>query len=297
MIFRKKIAVNNQPTINVTKGTGEQVAFDVEKLRSALKRSGAKPAEVDAIIPQVNRMLYEGISTKKIYRLAYSLLRKKSQHAAGRYRLKKAIMELGPTGYPFEKFVGRLFESAGYQASVGQTLPGKCVQHEVDVVAVKPGEKVMVECKFHSDNSRKSDVKVALYIHSRFLDLKDVWASETQASKTSFRGMVVCNTRFTDDAMQFAKCAGLGLISWDYPPGNSLKDWIDRSGYHPITSLHSLRKRDKQQLLEEGIVLCRELPAHSDFLRKMGLDERQVSRILKEARLLVNSQEALSSAL
>jgi len=285
--------VNNLPNINVTKGTGEQAAFDVDKLSSALKRSGANPNEIADIIRQVELMLYDGISTKKIYRIAYSILRKKSQHAAGRYRLKKAIMELGPTGYPFEKFVGRLFESDGYLVKIGQVVQGKCVQHEVDVVAVKPGEQVMVECKFHGDSSRKSDVRVALYIQSRFVDLKTAWELSGEEKNTNYRGMVVCNTRFSDDAMQFAKCAGLSLISWDYPSGNSLKDWIDRSGYHPITSLHSLKKREKQQLLEEGIVLCRDLKTRQDFMRELGFTERQLSAVLKEARLLIASQEDL----
>jgi len=277
----------NNSIINVTKGTGEQVAFDAEKLRSALKRSGAQPNEVNQIIQQVESRLYEGISTKKIYQIAYSILRKKSHHAAGRYRLKKAIMELGPTGYPFEKFVGRLFESEGFKAEVGQLVHGKCIQHEVDVVATKPGKQVMVECKFHRDSSRRSDVKVALYIHSRFLDLKAAWEKSEQFNTgTQYRGMVVCNTRFSEDAMQFSKCAGLDLVSWDYPSGNSLKDWVDRSGYHPITALQSLKKREKQELLEEGIVLCRDLKSHPDFLRKMGFNERQLSIVLKEAHLL-----------
>lgn len=284
----------NHSNINVTKGTGEQVAFDAEKLSSALKRSGANANEISQIIGQVESRLYEGISTKKIYQIAYSILRKKSHHAAGRYRLKKAIMELGPTGYPFEKFVGRLFESDGYQVRVGQTVPGKCIQHEVDVVATKLGKQVMVECKFHSDSSRRSDVKVALYIHSRILDLKAAWEhSEQFNANTDYRGMVVCNTRFSEDAMQFAKCAGLDLVSWDYPAGNSLKDRIDRSGYHPVTSLQSLKKRDKQELLEEGIVLCRDLKKNADYLRKMGFSERQLSNILKEANLLIASQQLM----
>lgn len=276
------------PTINVTKGTGEKAAFEIEKLSSALKRSGANPMQIGQITREVEAMLYEGITTKRIYQIAYSLLRKKSQHVAGRYRLKKAILELGPTGYPFEKFVGRLFESDGYKVEIGQVVQGKCIQHEVDVVAKKAGKQVMVECKFHSDSSRKSDVRVALYIQSRFMDLKARWESNNSVNNTEYKGMIVCNTRFSDDAMRFSECAGLELISWDYPAGNSLKDWIDRSGYHPITSLHSLKKRDKQQLLEEGIVLCRDLETHQDFLQKIGFPQRQIAKILTEARQLIN---------
>ena len=51
----------------------------------------------------------------------------------------------------------------------------------------------------------------------------------------------------------------VNLVSWDYPSGNALKDWVDRSGMHPITCMQSLRKKDKQVLLKAGIVMCRDL--------------------------------------
>ena len=47
--------------------------------------------------------LYPGITTKEIYRRAFSMLRKASAHLAAEYKLKKAFQELGPSGYPFEK--------------------------------------------------------------------------------------------------------------------------------------------------------------------------------------------------
>jgi len=272
----------NEINIRVKKRDGAYAPFDIVKLRNALQRSGATIDESTRIIEKIEPLLFDGISTKRIYQIAYGLLRKYSHQVAGRYRLKKAILELGPTGYPFEKFIGKLFEADGYEAEVGIFIKGLCVQHEVDVVAEKGNKKFMVECKFHSDTRKKSDVKVALYIHSRFLDVSARWKQEENNSEMIYKGMVVTNTRFSEDAMQYGKCAGMKVVSWDYPRGNSLKDWIDRSGYHPITSLASLRKKEKQFLLENGIVLCRQLKESFRLLDELRLSNTRMKRIKRE---------------
>lgn len=209
--------------ILILKSDGSRVPFSRGKLINALQNSGADHNQANQIVNQVEQRIYDGISSKKIYQFAYSLLKKKSHHTAGRYRLKKAILELGPSGYPFETFVGRLFESFGYHVKVGKQIKGKCVQHEVDVVATKPGEQVIVECKFHCDYRGKTNVQVPLYINSRFEDIKAKWAEDGQYKDLNVRGYVVTNSRFTQDAIQYAECAGLGLISWDYPKEGSLK--------------------------------------------------------------------------
>ncbi|MBN2616108.1 MAG: restriction endonuclease [Bacteroidales bacterium] len=276
-------------TIYVKKRNGDRVLFDEEKLIRALKSSGAKPLEIESALRQVHKMLYDGISTHKIYQEAYRSLKKKSHHSAGRYRLKKAMMELGPTGYPFEKFVGKLFEGKGYRTQVGVVVQGACVQHEVDVIARNETEQIMVECKYHSDVSLKSDVKVALYIHSRFQDVSKAWGELRENEGLQFKGMVVTNTRFSDDAMQYAECVGMPLMSWDYPRGNSLKDWIDKLGYHPVTSLSRLNKMEKQHLLDKGIVLCRDLPGHKEVLQSLGFNKQKTDRVLTEVKALTGN--------
>ncbi len=275
----------NDP-IYVTKGNGDRVPFEEDKLRRALKNSGAGTLEIEKALAAVRRSLYQGIGTHKIYQTAYRILKKSSRHSAGRYRLKKAIMELGPSGYPFEKFVGRLMESRGYRATVNVIAQGKCVQHEVDVVARNDSEQIMIECKFHSDSKRNCDVKVALYIHSRFQDVSAAWAKAEPDADIRYTGMVATNTRFSEDAIRFSKCAGLKLVSWDYPNGNSLKDWIDRSGYHPITSLSYLKKAEKQRLLEKSVVLCRDVKDNEPLLRELGIPDSRISKLLSEASQL-----------
>ena len=273
-------------TIRVVKRNGEKATFDLEKIKQAMRFSDAGEVVSDKIAKEVEARIYDGIPTKKIYQLAFDLLKKESYRNASRYSLKKAIMEMGPTGYPFEVFVGKIFETMGYEVETGVIVQGKCIQHEVDVVGRKPGEMIMVECKFHSDSNSKSGVQVPLYIQSRFLDVKAAW--ENQYGKDiRYRGGVVCNTRFSDDALQYANCAGLVLISWDYPAETGLKYLIDKTGLQPVTSLISLTKRDKQYLLEREIVLCSQLEENKEILKKMGMTDFQIRKILNEASNLI----------
>ena len=278
---------NNSP-IYVHKNTGEKDIFDENKLVSALMRAGASPEESQVVLNKVTSQLYNGISTGKIYKIAYKVLREISHKSAGRYRLKKAVLDLGPSGYPFEKFIGRLFEKMGYTVEVGKTINGKCITHEIDVIARNNTEQIMVECKFHSLKGQKSDVKVPLYIHSRFMDVKAVWEKDPKLEGLKLSGMVATNTRFSEDAKNFANCSGLRILSWDYPYQNSLREWIDKSGFYPITALHSLKKKEKDELLQKDVILCRELKQHKNTMRAIGINEKRIKKIIEEAEKLIS---------
>ncbi len=272
---------DNNQHISVTKRNGEKVPFDIQKLIDSLDRSGASEADIEQVVREVARNMVDGMSTRKVYQLAYSILRKKSKNAAGKYKLKKAIFELGPTGYPFERFVGELLKNQGYKVEVGQIVQGFCVQHEVDVIAEKDSRRHIIECKFHSDLSTKSDVKVSLYFHSRFLDIKKQWEKQANNHSMFHEGWLVTNTRFTEDALQYGECAGLRMISWDYPEKGSLRERIDMSGLHPITALQTLTRREKEMLLEKDLVLCRDLNTQS--LENAGIKSSRHGKIMQEA--------------
>lgn len=146
----------------VVKASGEREPFSETKLRRSLERVRAAPEVVDDIISRIQSELRDGMSTREIYRLAFALLKKHRRPLAARYSLKQAVMELGPSGHPFEKLVSEILRYQGYSAEVARTVQGVCVAHEVDVVAEKDDRHIMVECKFHNQPGLKSDVKVAL---------------------------------------------------------------------------------------------------------------------------------------
>ncbi len=268
--------------IEIIKYSGEKVKFSLDKLRSSLKRTGADDKIVKQILDKVSDELYQGISTKEIYNRAFSLLKKNKRHLASKYKLKKAIYELGPTGFPFERFVSAVLNYSGYKTEVGTILQGKCVSHETDVIAYKNSEATLIECKFHSQQGPKCNVKIPLYINSRYQDVKANWHKTSKKENALTPGWVVTNTRFTKDAIQYGKCCGLYLLSWDYPKNDGLKDRIDRLGLYPITVSTLLTKREKQFLLSRSIVLCRELINDKFFLDHLGVSEVRKEKILNE---------------
>ena len=203
-----------------------KATFSQGKLKQSLLRSGASNERADEIVEQIMETLVEGISTRKIYKTAFRMLKNYSRPTAARYKLKQAIMELGPSGFPFEQFIGELLKHKGYQTQVGVIVQGHCVKHEIDVIAEKDEHHYMVECKFHNRQGYVSDVKIPLYIQSRFLDVEKQWKQLDGHAEKFHQGWVVTNTRFSDDAAQYGMCMNLNLVGWDYPRGNSLRSGL-----------------------------------------------------------------------
>lgn len=274
--------------IDIIKSSGEKATFSMEKLRNSLKHSGADHNSVEEIVEKVRDELYDGISTTEIYNRAFALLKKRKPVFASKYKLKKAIYELGPTGFPFERFVGAVLEYSGYTTEIDVIMNGICVTHEIDVVAEKKGETTIVECKFHSEEGRNCNVKVPLYIHSRYNDIKAHWDNRKREPKKLGNGWVVTNTRFTEHAIKYGKCSGLYLLSWDYPPNEGLKDRIDRLRLYPITVSTLLTNREKQFLLSRDAVLCRQLWKDKFFLDHLGVSKTRQAKILQEIDQLCN---------
>ncbi|RJQ34103.1 ATPase [Candidatus Parcubacteria bacterium] len=272
--------------IHITKASGEQELFSEAKLRRSLQRVHASPDTIDTVVVQVEAELRQGMSTADIYRKAFSLLRKKSRPTAARYSLKNALMELGPTGRPFEHFVGELLKSEGFNVEVARIVPGVCVKHEVDVVGTKGDRHIMVECKFHNRPGLRSDVKISLYVQARFEDIERRWKKEPQHVKKFHEVWLVTNTKLTSDATDYAKCVGMTAIGWSYPQGNSLENRIERAGLHPVTCLTTLTRFQKNALMQKGVYLCKELLVRTDVLSSVGIKEDATEKILNETRQL-----------
>ena len=160
-------------SIKIQKADGSREYFKVEKLRRSLRRAGAQPDEINQIVAQITLTLRDGIKTQEIYRYAFELLRDSDSPIAARYSLRRALFNLGPTGFPFEKFLARLFASDGYNTRTGINLQGKCAQHEIDVAAYKEDHSFIAEAKFHARPGIKSDLQVAMYSYARLMDLKE----------------------------------------------------------------------------------------------------------------------------
>jgi len=286
----EKASLEKEMEIDIIKSSGERVKFSLSKLRSSLKHSGADPNLIEQIINKVREELYEGITTKEIYNRAFAILKKNRSTFASKYKLKKAIYELGPTGFPFERFIAAILQYSGYDTRTNETMNGICVTHEIDVVAEKDGKVSIIECKFHSQEGRHCNVKIPLYIHSRYRDVKAHWETKKKEAKKLDIGWVATNTRFTKDAIQYGSCAGLYLLSWDHPLNNGIKDRIGRLGLYPITVSTLLTNREKQFLLSRDVVLCRQLFKNKFFLDHLNISEIRKGKIANEIEELCQPQ-------
>ena len=276
--------MNNKTLIR--KASGEVEFFSQDKLENSLRKAGADNDTIQYIVNDIKQWLHEGVSTHEIYARAFGLLRKERGASAARYKLKKALMELGPTGFPFEHFVGELMKQQGYEVKTGQLIQGICIQHEVDVVATNDEVQCLMECKFHNRPEKISNVQVSLYIRSRMNDIIERRKNDPEFTGLRFEGWVVTNTRFSEDALTYGNCSGLKMLSWDFPQNNSLKDLIERYHIFPVTTLAHLNLKQKQVLIEKGIVLCRQLLANKEALNQLGLSHSLKRKTVEELESL-----------
>lgn len=281
------MAEQHNDSVWIIKSTGEREQFSLAKLRRSLVRSGTDEETIQTVIDHIVPELKNGMKTSEIYKHAYAILQKKKYPAAIRYSLRKAVMELGPSGFPFEKYVAEVLRRKGYTARTGIILPGYCVSHEVDVLMEKDDRHIFAECKFHNQQGIKTDVKVALYVHARFMDLErahdEAHKKHEAEAKRIHEGWLITNTKLTTDAVQYANCAGLTVIGWDYPEKGNLQDLILETGVHPLTFLSSLTPAEKNNLLAQGVVMCAELKNDQAPLRALGLSEEKVQNVVSEA--------------
>jgi hypothetical protein len=270
------------PLIEKADGTVEP--FDPGKLEHSLERSGASPALAARVAAEVTAGVAPGSRSKDIYRRAFTMLRAAHRPAAMRYGLRRALLEMGPSGHPFEDFIAELFRAEGWNVEWRKIIEGKCVPHEVDLYATRGAETVGGELKYHNDAAYKTDVKTALYVKARF---DDIWncdpARQTCPLST---GMLVTNTKFTSQAIAYAECSGLALLGWSYPAQGNLFDRIVAANVYPVSAFTTLKAAEKRLLLEQGIVTSRLLIAHREALRAIHLPPERVGEVLAEARMV-----------
>ena len=147
------------PTI--IKADGSKETFNPMRLVSSLQRSGAGEHTAKHITETIANTVAQGSSSKDIYARAFALLRKEGRPIAARYALRRALLELGPTGHPFEDFISHLYRAEGWQVETRKIMRGKCVMHEIDFYAShkEQGAHIAAELKYHNDSSYKTDLK------------------------------------------------------------------------------------------------------------------------------------------
>jgi hypothetical protein len=257
----------------ITKSDGSKEPFDARKLRDSLVSARASLEVADEIVATITATIKPNDTTSRIYQAAHKMLAKRERHVASRYGMRRSLLDLGPTGFPFEQFVGELYRAEGYQVAVGEMMYGACVSHEVDVIAWNDVDLITLEAKFHNDLGYKTDTKVVLYVKARVEDLQSHPHKIGGRDRMVTRGAIATNTKFTDTAETYAACVGMELLSWETPRGDNLYDRMSRHGVFPIAALTSLKTHEKRAIADQGIVDTKSLAADTKILRGVLRDD------------------------
>ncbi len=285
----------------VIKANEKEEDFDKSKLNASLLKAGAGSELSASVTEEVDSQFKNCMNTDDVYNLALDHIKKSNPAVGLKYTLKRAVMSLGPAGFIFEKYAAKVLEQNGYRTEMPQMLSGFCVDHEVDIIANKEDEHLMVECKYHNISGNQSDIKTALYINSRFLDLKKGWDNrnidkdinnrnsgkdidnsnqgkyienrnidkdiENDDNKPDnvyfFTGAwLFTNTKCTSEAIKYANCSGMKVTAWGYPETESLQFYIESKKLYPVTILSTLSKNHKNRLFEHDVLTVKELIAY-----------------------------------
>ena len=279
----------------LVKAGGEKELYEPQKLRNSLTKAGASGHSADKVLTDVANFITEHVkdgknsevSISELYRVAFECLKQYAGDAALRYSLKRSLFELGPTGFPFEKYVAEIFKTQGFKTLTGQMVMGNCVPHEVDLVAWNDNKLIMGEVKYHNDPASKTDLKVALYVSARYEDIKqNIFDYSGMPQKVS-EWYLITNTKFTDTAITYSVCNGVKLLSWTFPEEGNLHDLIEDTKSHPITCLTALDSGQKKMLIDRNVILCRDLHKNTDLMKELGFSSETIFSVLEETNKII----------
>jgi len=267
--------------------------FSWKKVYVSARRVGAPKPLARDIATLVEDKAYPGISTKEIFRTIKQVLRKELPFAGIRFNLKAGIRKLGPSGFPFEKYAGEIFKQQGYFLTYNQFLKGRCIEHETDFVAKKKNKLLLAECKYHHLPGNRVDARVVEYTYAAFLDIKDGnFLRKEEKQGVTPQPLIVTNTKFTSQAIKYARCVKVNLLGWRYPKDKGLEYWVESQKMYPITILPSFKRSLVDTFTRERIMLAKDLLSLDPFkfARKVGLPQKDIVALVREAKILFQEE-------
>lgn len=271
--------------ITVIKRDGSEVPFDDMRVLRSMERVGVPKELHDRVLAHIKEKVQADntISTDEIFYHIREFLIDKDKKSGLRFNLRQAIFELGPTGFPFEKYLGKIFTDQGYKVQTDLIMEGECVSHEIDLLLEKDGKREVIEAKFHNQRVGKTDIHVLLYTYARFLDVKD---------KNNLDGVwVATNTKISTESIDYANCKDIKVLSWNYPAEWNLAEFVEKPKMYPVTTLTDLTTDEERRFIDNGIVLASDLLKVSDeeLKTKYLIDEKRISVIRESAELICGS--------
>lgn len=272
---------------------GTREPFSFKKVYRSAIRSGASRDVARKIAKNIVREIYPEITTAEIFKKVKKQLGLVSLGAATAFNLKEGMRRLGPTGFPFEKYIGEILRDSGFDVQLNQIIPGVCCSYEIDFIAKKENILYIGECKYHNIPSGRIHLDIALANHARFLDIRAGNFFSKIFKKVEMKSLLVTNTKFSKEAIKYSKCVGVELLGWNYPKGNGLEHLIDTHKLYPITVLSSLDPHLADILASRKIMLAKDLLKIDieKFSREEGMPQEKLKILVRETKALLNIAE------
>jgi hypothetical protein len=277
-------------TIRVVKADGSTEEFQPRKILRTMRSAGASDEAAKRVLKEIEGVAHDGITTREILKRVKALLQKGELHTAMRYDLKGAMMRMGPAGFAFETFISEILSNYRYKTKLRSILQGRCVQHEVDVIAERTSgaaRRCLIECKYHNMAGLSVELKDVLYTYARFLDLNE--GSKIGKCERFDEVWLVSNTRPSHDAAKYASCRGMKLLCWRCPKGRGLEEMIAEKKLYPVTILRSVDRITFNNLFLADLMLAKDLVTHNmNYLKeKTKLSEEKLNKLVFEAKQLM----------
>ena len=271
----------------IVKSSGEKENFDIEKIKKTCLRAGASKELAEKVSYEVSKRVKENMTTKEIFKLTIKLLEQENKGIAAKYDLKGAILRLGPAGFAFEQLIAEILREYGYSTKVHSIVRGKCISHEIDVIASKDSKTFMIEAKYHNMPGVFTGVRELLYSYARFLDLQAGY--KTGKCQKFDEIWLVTNTKLSRDAIQYAECMNLKISAWNFPKENNLQEMIENKRLYPITMLRKLDADSQDRLADSGLVLVKDLVLKdiSKLNEMTKISKAKLETLKQEAQTLI----------
>jgi len=278
---------NNIERLYVINLNGQKEPFSFQKVYNSVRRVGASRNLAQEIAQVIRKQAYPGIKTSEIFSKVTKMLHSETPKAALRFNLKKGMKKLGPTGFPFEKFVGEILKKLGYNVEINQYLAGHCIRsYEIDFVAQKKDIIYIGECKYRNLPGEKVHSRDALANYARFLDIcNGPFFKSKKDQGFKIKTMMITNTKFTKKTLDYCECIGINALGWRYPKTKGLEYIIEENKLYPITILPALNSYLAGFFVSKKIMLVQDI---------LNINSKRLSQYLKipEKQILILKKQA-----
>ena len=278
-------------SVYVINSNGQRERFSFQKVYRSARNVGASKELAHQIAANIEKEVYPEIKTSEIFARVKKLLYKETPRAALKFNLKEGIKKLGPTGFPFEKFIGEIFKKLGLEIKINQHIPGFCLDdYEIDFVAQKDNLIYVGECKYRNSPGDIVHSRDALANYARFLDiLKGPYFEKEKKQNYKIKTMMVTNTKFTSQVVKYFSCMNIEFLGWKSPKNSGLEYLIEKYDLYPITILPSLRGYLENIFVSEKMMMAQDVAKidPQEFSKKFNISSKQLLPLIEEAKLLL----------